>query len=605
VTLAGGAALAGLLLLAPLVLLHLRDRSRDVREVPSLLLWRELAVVAAPGRRRLRPPLLPLLLALQALGLVLLVLALAEPGRTGRASTTRVVVLDDSYWMAAPGRMALAVRDAERFLRAGPPGARARVVLAGADAAVVDRGDIAGALAALAAVRPSAAPADLAAGLTLAGGVLTGPGDRILVLRAPEDPLPPTRAAPAELQVLPVGSPLADQGIFDASARCGFGTGGLCAVTATMRNTAPYATTVHYRASVPGRAPLQGSAQVPGASSRAITLLAREGEQVELSLVGAQGLAIDKRAWVTVPDAGGVRRAATVTLVGMPSRAATVARAFAALPGVRLRLLTPAAYRPALARSSDLIVLDDWLPPSGLPPSPGLFLVDPPRLPGGRAGPLMTDTTLSGTDAGNPLLADVDLSSLTIDPGAARRLTLPRWLAPVAWSPEGTLLAAGDDGRRRLVVASFEPGRSDLPQLPALPVLAANVVSWTLGWIPISATAGTPIALDATPGARFATLSHDGSPVARARLHGRPASLTAPAPGLDTIGETGPGVERRRAVAVNLAAAGGAPAGVADLRPPGTAGEADTGLAAWFLAAALVALALEWAYWTSRRRATT
>ena len=33
---------------------------------------------------------------------------------------------------------------------------------------------------------------------------------------------------------------------------------------------------------------------------------------------------------------------------------------------------------------------------------------------------------------------------------AARRTELPRWLAPLAWSPAGPLLAAGDNGRQRV-----------------------------------------------------------------------------------------------------------------------------------------------------------
>ena len=74
-TFAAGWALAGLVLLAPLVLLHLRRRGLVVREVPSLLLWEQIELVDAKGSRGLRRPPLPLLLALQALALALLVFA--------------------------------------------------------------------------------------------------------------------------------------------------------------------------------------------------------------------------------------------------------------------------------------------------------------------------------------------------------------------------------------------------------------------------------------------------------------------------------------------------------------------------------------------------
>jgi len=79
VTFASGWALAGLVLLAPLVALHLRDRRRPRREVPSLVVWRELGPTATPVRRGLRRPALPLALALQAAALVLLVVALSAP----------------------------------------------------------------------------------------------------------------------------------------------------------------------------------------------------------------------------------------------------------------------------------------------------------------------------------------------------------------------------------------------------------------------------------------------------------------------------------------------------------------------------------------------
>ena len=245
-------ALAGLVLLAPLVLLHLRQRSRREREVPSLLLWHEFELESASVQRRLRPPPLPLLLALQAAALVLLVVTLAEPrGGGGQERPATVIVLDDSLWMQVPGRLGDARADRREDARVG---ARRR---AGPDRAragrpgVVYRGDAAGARAALRRVRPTSAPADLPAALTIAGGMLSGSHDRLLVIRAPEDSVPPIRSSAGELRIASAGRPVADQGIFGPQARCGIGSAASCEVVATVRNTGPTAVVDHLVAGVP------------------------------------------------------------------------------------------------------------------------------------------------------------------------------------------------------------------------------------------------------------------------------------------------------------------------------------------------------------------
>src|SRR4051794_2278138 len=136
--------LAGLLLLVPLVLLHLRQPRAGLREVPSLLLWERLAAPAASADRRLRRPRHPLLLALPALALVAMVLALADPGRTGATPPPhRVFVLDDSIWMGTGDRLAEARATVVR-LAAGHPGDPMAVIAAGGTPRVVYSGTIGG-----------------------------------------------------------------------------------------------------------------------------------------------------------------------------------------------------------------------------------------------------------------------------------------------------------------------------------------------------------------------------------------------------------------------------------------------------------------------------
>jgi len=599
------AALAALVLLAPIIALHLRDRGRPVRDVPSLLLWQELATEAPAGKRRLGRPTLPLLLALQALGVILLVLALAHPfGGRPRPPRTAVFVLDDSFWMGTGGRIQTAAAEIARTARAQPPGTLVRVVVAGPAPRLAYRGAAGGVRDALARVRPTAAPPDLGAALSVAAGLLTGPHDRIVVVHAPEDRVPAVDSAPGEFSKLTAGSPVADQGIFDTSARCGIGPGDLCAITAVLRNTGDTSVDDHYLATASGRRPLSLSTRVGPRSSADIGLIATPGEQVDLRLQGSDPLKVDDQAWVNVPYQGGAPRAAVVTLVGKRSRALALARAFAAVPGVKLRLLTPSTYRSADARRTDLIVLDGWLPRAGLPPAPSVLLVDPPRLPDGRVGAPQANSTLSGTDQSSPLLGGVNLSSLSIDTGSARDLTLPGWLTPVAWSPAGPLIAAGGNGRQRVAVMSFDPSRSNLPQLASFPIIAANLVSWGLTWAPASAVAGVPILVDAIPGATTASLTRDGGVVARSSLDGRPVALRATAPGLYTLAESGPGVSDHATVAVNVAASVSPSSTAIDIHPPPTGAipAPKPSRVPWLIVATLVVLVLEWAYWLARRR---
>jgi hypothetical protein len=609
VTFGAGWALAGLALLVPLVILHLRPRTRTPRELPSLLLWHDLESDATSVSRRPRLPPLPLLLLLQAAALVALVLALAEPARGGsHRPPATVIVLDDSFWMQAPGRLADERRAAERIIADAPAGAPVRIVTADAAPAVIYRGPATGATAILKRLQAGASAPDLPAAITVAAGLLTGSGDRVAVIRAPEDELPPLRADAGEPRIVVAGTAIPDQGIFNPSARCGVGSPTTCEIVATVANSGASPVVAHVVADVPGPPSLALSARVGARSSAPVELLAAPGEHVELRLQGTDPLPIDDRAWVAVPEEGGLARPATVTVVGQRAMALPIAQALAAVPGVALRVQTPTAYRPAQARASDLVVVDGALPGRGLPPAPAVLLIDPRRVPGGRVGGVQADPTVSGTDPSSPLLADVDLSGLTIESGAAHRVVLPTALTPVAWSPSGPLLAAGDDGHTRLAVLAFAPTGSNLPQLSSCPILIANIVGWGLDWAPSSATADTPVRVNAIAGARIATVSGAGTATQRVSLGAGGAVVQAPStPGLYTIAETGPGVVHRATVAVNLGTAPPTPASPIDIRTAGLHASREPGspLVLWPLAAGLLLVVLEFGYWALRRERVT
>lgn len=598
-------ALAGLLALVPLVALHLRARGHPIRQVPSLLLWRQLEELPSPGDTGRRLPPLSVLLFLQIAAVAFLVIALAQPRADGGArAASKVVVIDDSLWMSPPGRLIAAKRSALRFIHAVPSGGTVAIVAAGATPSTIYRGPAARASAALRSIRPTAAPANLAAALVTASGLLAGKRDQIDVIHAPEDRLPATTAAGGELRSAAIGSPIADQGIFDASARCGIGSPRICEVYAEVVNHSSRVVDDRYTAQAAGRQSLAGQVKLAAHANAKIALLASPGAHVTLSLTERDGIQADNAAAVTVPGQGGGAGVTNVTLVGARAQALPLAQALVADPGVRLRIAKPAAYRASAAKRAGVLVFDGTLPRGGWPAAPAVLLVNPPHIPGGRVGASLTDARVSGTDDTSSLLKGVDLSSLDIDRGAAHGLSLPDWITPVVWSPDGPLIAAGDDGHQRVAVLAFNPAQSNLPQLSGFPVLVANLVAWASQWAPPSATTGAPILVDATPGARTVSLSLAGKVIERVRLGDTPASLLAPKPGFYSVTEHGQGVDRTTTIAASTATpatAGGTPVDLLSSRT-GARTSPATPLDDWFVTAALVAVTLEALYWTARRR---
>jgi hypothetical protein len=382
-----------------------------------------------------------------------------------------------------------------------------------------------------------------------------------------------------------------DHGIGGVSARCGLPAADDCEVLATVTQTRGPATRVKVSVRSGGREATSTSADLPaGASGAPVVLRAPPGARLRLSLPGGDALAADDRAWIAVPAA----TTPSVTIVAPADRAGILERAFSAVPGARVHTVLPARYRAADARDADLLVLDAFSPSGTVfPGARSVLYVDPPRLPAGRVAGTLRNGTPSGSDPEDPLLNGVDLDALTPDPGTARNVRAPAWLAPVAWSPSGPLLLAGDDGRRRIAVLALDPAASPLPQSEAFPVLAANLVRWAQEWIPVATEPGAPVLAQVPAATRTTELGAEATT-------GAPAVLAAGATGTPTARQSGSWGVRERAVSSNVDARPGAggPAGLVDLRvdptPEGARSTAD--LTPWLLLAALLVLAAEWGY---------
>jgi Mg-chelatase subunit ChlD len=608
VTLLSGAALAALVLAIPLVALHLRRRRPPRRAVGSLLAWRDLPAAGGGGARKIGRPPLPLLLALQLLALALLVFALARPVSNHSATdSSHVYVVDESMWMGAheAGTTRIdAARDALRERLAELPGDEAvRIVGAGAAPTVLFEGEAAAAGGAIDDLRAGPGAANLTAALRLAAGLRAGDGNQVVLLRAPEEAAPQVRGGGSSYEDQTVGKPLADASVGAANAHCDrLGTAQPCEVFVRVSGRGGAARSLPVHVAISGEPLHTVPVRVPASGSAPLVFTAPPGAAVEVSVAPGDGLAADDAAFVTVPEPGGER----ITLVGERTRALPLARALASVPGVQLRLRTPQTYKPTDPGTSDLLVLDDFVPKGGLPNAPALLLVNPPSFPGGTTLGKMHDSRMSGTEAASPLLEGVDLSSLTIGAGASRRLDLPASLRAAAWSSEGPLIASGTDGGRRLAVMSFEPSESNLPQLAGFPTLIDNIVAWSQQLAPATAAAGVPFALAEPPGTSAVAVAPaaGGSAEDLEVAAGSEVPVTVAKPGNYTITLKGPWGTRRLALAVNpgTVAAAGAPVDLAAPAPAAHAGHTD--LWPWLLAAALLALILEalYAWWREPER---
>jgi hypothetical protein len=80
--------------------------------------------------------------------------------------------------------------------------------------------------------------------------------------------------------------------------------------------------------------------------------------------------------------------------------------------------------------------------------------------------------------------------------------------------------------------------------LASFPILALNLVRRAADWVPPSAPAGESLPIDGTPGATELTLALDGRVVAQTALRGEVEEVRVARPGVYTVMETGPGIDR-------------------------------------------------------------
>jgi len=473
--LAPAAAVLALTLPAIIALYFLKIR-RPTRIVPALHLWPDQIRdrQANVPWQRLRPSWL---LFLQLLAAAVLVAAVVQPVLPVGAVLARhsIVLLDASASMqatdVAPSRLAQAERQVSAMIDQLGPQDRMTVIAVGSSPRIVAAvtSDHDALHHAVSAVTASNGPADLSAALALAAGLVRA-GDDARAYVYSDGIVQPLRASFA------AGLPFAVE-----YHRVGVSGENVGLTSLTVRTSAQTrAAYLHV--------------QDFGQQTRSVTIEWRADSHLldvrPLTLPPGQG----QDLVLPVPaDATSVTaRLAAGDIFALDDSATAVARtprAFRVLlvtPGnvfleqaLRLRtdlqldVIAPAAYRPSAAYA--LTVFDRFSPPV-LPDGPSV-MVDPPAGSALAGGAPVGIGRVRAVDAGDPLLANVDLQDVHV--ARSQDLRNSTFGRPLVSSLQTPLVLVRDEPFRQVLIG-FDLHESDLPLRIAFPILVQNLSEWML-----------------------------------------------------------------------------------------------------------------------------
>ncbi len=473
---------------AVVVVLYLLKLRRRRIAVPFISLWNR--VLAEKETTTLFSRLKRLLsLLLQLVLLALLVFALGDPRLAGGSRSGRSIVLlvDASASMRAtdvrPSRLEKGRAEAKRIVR-GLGGAD-RALVAQFDAEVTARSpltdDVPTLLAAVAAVRPTDAPGDLARALRFALDVLRGtPNPEIIVISdgaghsEPHDALGRVDPGSVKIRHVPVGRTGRNVGITAFSARRYPLDKSRVEVLLEVRNHGEKSESVEIQILGDGD-PVSRERIVLGASETSRRFYPSAGDRRMEAVVrpaegGADDLPADDRAFAVLPE----RRRASVLAV---TRGNLYLQA-ALLMGdyIDLSVVAPEAWTPQTR--ADVTIFDDWTPPA---PAPGNVMYLHPTGPGspfevrGEAEAPWFDQI----DRRHPLVRWVSLADVNV--AVASKLAVRPGDRVVGGSPGAPLIVAREGAAGRVAALAFDVRRSDLPLRLAWPLFVLNAVDWMTG----------------------------------------------------------------------------------------------------------------------------
>jgi hypothetical protein len=557
--LAPAAAVLGLTLPAILALYFLRIR-RPTRIVPALHLWPDQIRdrQANVPWQRLRPGWL---LLLQLLAAAALVIAAIQPALPASATLARhsIVLLDASASMQAtdvtPSRFAEAKRQVAAIIDQLGPDDRMTLIAVAPTSRIVTSsiGNRDALHHALDAVTASNGSADLSGALALASGLVRA-GDDARAYLFSDGIVEPLRAAgdglPFSVEYHRIGVSGENVGLTSLSVRTSAQSR---AATLHLQNFGqqPRSVSIEWRAD--GRL----------LDVRSVSLKAAEAQDLTFP-VPADATAVSART-----DSGDI-----FALDNTATAVARTPRAFSVLlvtPGnvfleqaLRLRtdlkvdVVAPSAYRPGAGYA--LTVFDRYLPAT-LPVSP-LIVVDPPSGSALAGGTPIGIGRVRASDAGDPLLANVDLQDVHVARSQdLRSSTFGRALLTSLQTP---LLLVREEPYRQALFG-FDLHESDLPLRIAFPILVQNLSEWMLpSSVPShSVQPDEPVTIVPEAGATSVSVTRpDGS--RRSLLTGSLATFgDTDQAGIYTVDQVVSGKTDRSWFAVNLFSAS-----ISQLKPP-------------------------------------
>lgn len=477
--------LLSLLALPLIALLHMIQRRRPQRWVPSVQFWTAVNVPVQRKRRRLP---LTLLLLLHLIVAALIGLALSWPRLPGASfqPSNTVIVLDTSTSMATQDvsstgetRFAAAQRTAREILESAQTGDHIGLVVLGTTPRLIGEGgpEAAGTLASIInQLQPAGHDGDLATGLSLAAAVVEPQGQeqrdrRIVVLTDEAFATSATSSIPltvtGTLQWRTFGG-AADNVAIVAFAAQPLRTG-VQQLYARVANFGDGPATRQIDVLVDGKVVQTEPVRLDGnAEAEWSWPLPRGARQVEARLTPHDQAPMDDTAAAMLTSAASMR-------VALISPAATpLERALRAQPGVELTPISPDAYQPSA--NFDLAVFVGYTPEQ-LPPIPTLLVAPPIQNSLIQVSGYQHDLRADPTSQNDPLrqaFAAIDLTSVVFPRVAT--INIPSWATPVLEANDVPLILTGISDRIPRAIWTFDPATSNLQGRLAFPLLTAATI---------------------------------------------------------------------------------------------------------------------------------
>ena len=469
------AAILALTIPAIVALYFLKIR-RPTRVVPALHLWPSQIRdrQANVPWQRLRPSWL---LFLQLLAAAALVAAAVQPVLPAGAALARhsIVLLDASASMqatdVAPSRLAEAKRQVNAVIDQLGPQDRMTVIAVGPVPRIIASvtGDRDPLHRAVNGITASNGPADLSAALTVAAGLVRA-GDDARAYLFSDGIVEPLRASfsaglPFPVEYHRVGVSGENAGLTSLTVR-------------TSAQTRAAYLHIQNFGQQPRSVSVEWHADNHLLDVRPLTLAAGQAQDLVFP-VPADATSVTARLAssdiFTLDD--------TVTAVARTPRAF---RVLLVTPGnvfleqaLRLRtdlqvdVTAPAAYRASAAYA--MTVFDRFAPPT-FPDGPSL-VIDPPTGSALAGGPPVGIGRVRAVDAGDPLLANVDLQDVHV--ARSEDLRASTFGRPLISSLQTPLVLVRDEPFRQVLIG-FDLHESDLPLRIAFPILMQNLSEWML-----------------------------------------------------------------------------------------------------------------------------